>query len=69
MTDRPQIGLLGIMQELYDEMIPGITEHQATFARAVAEQLGEQAEVVFIRPARNQADIEAVGRRAGRRRR
>jgi L-arabinose isomerase len=60
MTDRPQIGLLGIMQELYDEMIPGITERQATFARAVAEQLREQAEVVFVRPARNQAEIEAV---------
>jgi L-arabinose isomerase len=60
MTDRPRIGLLGIMQELYDEMIPGITEHQATFAGAVAEQLREQAEVVFTRPARNEADIDAV---------
>ena len=28
--DRPKIGLLGIMQELYDDMIPGITDHQAT---------------------------------------
>ena len=32
MSDKPRIGLLGIMQELYDEMIPGITEHQADFA-------------------------------------
>jgi len=24
MSDRPRIGLLGIMQELYDDMIPGI---------------------------------------------
>ncbi len=31
---KPRIGLLGIMQELYDEMIPGITEHQAEYARA-----------------------------------
>ncbi len=31
---RPKIGLLGIMQELYDEMIPGITEHQAQYAAA-----------------------------------
>ena len=29
----PKIGLLGIMQELYDEMIPGITEHQAALCR------------------------------------
>ena len=40
MTQRPRIGLLGIMQELYDEMIPGITEHQAAYASSVAERLG-----------------------------
>ena len=34
MNGPPTIGLLGIMQELYDEMIPGITEHQAQFAAA-----------------------------------
>ena len=33
---KPRIGLLGIMQELYDEMIPGITEHQAAYAASVA---------------------------------
>ncbi|HEX8978040.1 MAG TPA: L-fucose/L-arabinose isomerase family protein [Solirubrobacteraceae bacterium] len=60
MNDRPHIGLLGIMQELYDEMIPGITEHQAEYARAVARRLSEQAEITFTRPARNQSDIEAV---------
>ena len=32
MTDRPKIGLLGIMQELYDEMVPRITERQAAYA-------------------------------------
>jgi len=53
----PTIGLLGIMQELYDEMIPGITEHQAQFAAAVAEQLSDYAAVTFTRPARNQSDI------------
>ncbi len=30
-NERPRIGMLGIMQELYDEMIPRITEHQAEF--------------------------------------
>jgi L-arabinose isomerase len=54
----PRIGLLGIMQELYDEMIPGITEHQAAYAAEVAEQLAAVADVSFTRPARNQADIE-----------
>ena len=49
MTSLPRIGLLGIMQELYDEMIPGITEHQARFATAVAERLSGVAQVVFER--------------------
>ena len=57
---RPKIGLLGIMQELYDDMIPGITDHQAEFARQLASSLSAEADVVFLRPARNRADIEAV---------
>jgi L-arabinose isomerase len=55
----PRIGLLGIMQELYDEMIPGITEHQAAYAAEVAAQLSGVADVSFARPARNRVDIEA----------
>ena len=35
-NERPQIGMLGIMQELYDEMIPRITEHQAEFREPCA---------------------------------
>ncbi len=58
MSQLPRIGLLGIMQELYDEMIPGITEHQAAYAAEVAQQLSGVADVSFTRPARNQADIE-----------
>jgi L-arabinose isomerase len=54
----PRIGLLGIMQELYDAMIPGITEHQAAYAAEVAKQLSGVADVSFTRPARNQADIQ-----------
>jgi len=61
-SGRPRIGLLGIMQELYDDMIPGITEHQAEYARGVAKQLAEVAEVVFTRPARNREDVEAISR-------
>jgi L-arabinose isomerase len=58
MNRLPRIGLLGIMQELYDEMIPGITEHQAQYAAQVAAQLAGVADVSFTRPARNQADIQ-----------
>jgi len=56
----PRIGMLGIMQELYDEMIPRITEHQAEFSRALCAQLAPAAEVVFTRPARNRDDIEQI---------
>jgi L-arabinose isomerase len=61
-TEQPRIGLLGIMQELYDDMIPGITEHQADYARRVAERLSGIANVVFTRPARNRDDVETISR-------
>ena len=59
---QPKIGLLGIMQELYDDMIPGITDHQAEYARNVTKQLSGVAEVLFPRPARNREDIESISR-------
>ncbi|MBV9465349.1 MAG: hypothetical protein JO169_04465, partial [Solirubrobacterales bacterium] len=62
MSERPRIGLLGIMQELYDDMIPGITEHQAQYASSVAQRLEPVAEVLFPRPARNREDIEQIAR-------
>ncbi len=62
MSRPPRIGLLGIMQELYDEMIPGITEHQGQYAAAVAERLSGVAEVRFTRPARNREDVDQVAR-------
>ncbi len=60
MNDRPRIGLLGIMQELYDDMVPGITERQAAYGAEVAAALGAIADVEFIRPARNRQDVEDV---------
>ena len=57
---KPRIGLLGIMQELYDDMVPGITDRQAGFAREVGERLAEVAEIEFSRPARNREDVEAM---------
>ena len=62
MSDKPRIGLLGIMQELYDDMIPGITERQARYAAQVAARLDGAAEVLFRRPARNRDDVEAITR-------
>ncbi|HEY4826347.1 MAG TPA: L-fucose/L-arabinose isomerase family protein [Solirubrobacteraceae bacterium] len=57
---QPRIGLLGIMQELYDDMIPGITERQARYAESVAQRLKPVADVRFLRPARNREDIETI---------
>ncbi len=57
---QPKIGLLGIMQELYDDMIPGITDHQAEYATNVAKQLAGVSEVLFTRPARTREDIESI---------
>jgi L-arabinose isomerase len=57
---QPRIGLLGIMQELYDDMIPGITERQASYAESVTKRLAGVADVRFLRPARNREDIETI---------
>jgi L-arabinose isomerase len=62
LSELPRIGLLGIMQELYDDMLPGITERQGQFAQAVAQQLSSVAQVSFSRPARNRDDVEAIAR-------
>ena len=59
---RPRIGLLGIMQELYDDMLPGITERQAAYARELGASLDPVADVEVAAPARNRADIERVVR-------
>jgi L-arabinose isomerase len=61
-TDRPQIGLLGIMQELYDDMVPGITDRQSAYADEVAAALSGVADVTFLRPARNREDVESITR-------
>jgi L-arabinose isomerase len=58
----PSIGVLGVMQELYDEMLPGITERQAAYAGELAAALGSEVEVHVAPPARNRDDIEAAVR-------
>jgi L-arabinose isomerase len=59
---KPRIGIYGIMQELYDDMVPGITERQAGYAAELAEQLKDVADFIPGRPVKNRADAEAVMR-------
>src|SRR5215218_6903729 len=59
---RPKIGLLGIMQSLYDEMLPGIAERQAGYAGEVAAALGEVADVRVAGPAKEREDAERAMR-------
>src|SRR3954469_8571605 len=56
---RPRIGLLGIMQSLYDDMVPGIVERQAAYAREVGEALSGVADVVVAPPSKERDQIEA----------
>lgn len=57
---KPMIGLLGIMQELYDDSIPGITERQEEYARHVCSELSDAADWTFTRAAKNRDDIEEI---------
>src|ERR671915_1063959 len=62
MARTPRIGILGIMQELYDDMIPGITDRQAGYAAELAAHLGDVGEFIPGRPIKNRADAEQVMR-------
>ena len=55
---KPRIGLLGIMQELYDHTFPEITNIQETYARKVVAELSSHLEVTFPGAARNREDVE-----------
>lgn len=57
---KPKIGLLGIMQELYDASLPDITKRQENYAQDVCDQLSDVADWSFPRAARNRDDIEEI---------
>jgi len=57
---KPTIGVLGIMQELYDKTYPKIVETQSNYVKDVIKELGDIAEFKFIKPARNRKDIEEI---------
>jgi L-arabinose isomerase len=61
-AEMPRIGLLGVMQELYDAMLPGITERQAAYAAEVAAALADVADVEAPPPARTRDDIDRTVR-------
>jgi len=63
MSDRkPKIGILGIMQDLYDEMIPGIAARQAGYARELADHLADVAEFIPSEPIKYREDAELAMR-------
>lgn len=57
---RPRIGLLGIMQELYLPIHPGIKERQEAYAREVVAGLSSVADFDFPEAAVNRASIERI---------
>lgn len=63
MTERlPRIGVIGIMQSLYDDMLPGITDRQRDFAIDVAKTLGGVADVTVALPVKSREDADHVMR-------
>src|SRR5580700_9342675 len=57
---KPRIGILGIMQDLYDDMIPGIAQRQAGYAAEIAEQLSSVGEFIPAEPIKYREDAERV---------
>jgi L-arabinose isomerase len=63
MTDRkPRIGILGIMQDLYDESFPGIAQRQAGYAAELAAHLADVGEFIPSQPVKYRADAERAMR-------
>jgi L-arabinose isomerase len=63
MTDRrPHIGILGIMQDLYDEMIPGIAVRQEGYAAELAASLSSVGEFIPSKAIKYREDAERAMR-------
>jgi L-arabinose isomerase len=63
MSDRtPRIGILGIMQDLYDDMIPGIAQRQERYAAELAQHLSDVGEFIPSKPVRYREDAERAVR-------
>ena len=59
---RPRIGILGIMQDLYDDMIPGITQRQEGYAAEIARHLSGVAEFLPSKAIKYREDAERAMR-------
>jgi len=55
---KPRIGILGIMQDLYDDMIPGIAHRQEGYAAEVAAHLADVGEFIPSKPIKYREDAE-----------
>lgn len=63
MTERrPRIGILGIMQDLYDDMIPGIARRQEGYAAELAGSLAEVGDFIPGKVVKYREDAERVMR-------
>ena len=63
MADRkPRIGILGIMQDLYDDMIPGIAQRQEGYAAEIAAHLSGVAEFIPSKAIKYREDAERAMR-------
>ena len=61
-VELPRIGVLGVMQRLYDEMLPGIGERQAAYAQELGAALDGAAAVTVTPPVKDREDIERAMR-------
>jgi L-arabinose isomerase len=59
---KPRIGILGIMQDLYDEMIPNIAQRQEGYSREIAVHLADVAEFIPSKPIKYREDAERAMR-------
>ena len=59
---KPRIGILGIMQDLYDDMIPGIAQRQEGYAAELAAHLSDVGEFIPSKPIKYREDAERAMR-------
>jgi L-arabinose isomerase len=59
---RPRIGILGIMQDLYDEMIPGIALRQESYAAELAARLSSVGDFIPSEAIKFREDAERAMR-------
>jgi L-arabinose isomerase len=59
---KPRIGILGIMQDLYDDMIPGIAQRQEGYAAELAAHLSDVGEFIPGKAIKYREDAERAMR-------